>query len=250
MQPVTSPLAAQGEGGDAVTMDAHTLRRRLLAGAALAPLVSPGNARAARLEQRDLGDFTSIEVGGGLAVALEQGRPPQLRIDADEGIARDIVSEVDGATLKLYPRHGAARSLPRLALRAWNIEALSLTGAAALEAQEFICKRLRLSAGGASRLKIAAFTAETLELEVDSAAQVTLGGRANDLQIEAGGASILNLSEFNVRRVKAELSGASRVTLWATDQLQGQASGGASLRYRGDPQLKVERSGGASVSRA
>lgn len=241
-------------------MDADTLRRRWLAGALLTPVVAraqgltqpsaTGDTQAVRLEQRDLADFSTIEVSGGLTVLLEQGRPPRLTIDADASVARDIVSDVDGSTLKLRPRRGMVQAPARLTLVAWKIEAIELAGAATLEAREFVCKRLSVSASGASRLKIAAFTAETLAMEIDSAAQVTLGGRANELQLEAGGASVLDLAEFNVRRVKAELSGASKVTLWATDLLKGEASGGASLRYRGDPQLKVNRSGGASVARA
>ena len=260
MQPVAPGLAATPGPGHATAMKLQPLRRRLLCGAALLPAAAHADLLAAftdkrgsgRIthEERELGGFTALEVGGAIEVTLEQGRPPRLLIDVDDNLLGEIVSEINGETLKLRPRRRFSATHLRLVLQAWKIDTLEISGASTVEAQAFVCKTLQATVGGASHFRIPTFTAERLALEVTGASRVAVGGRANDLALEASGASVVDLSAFEVRRARAELSGASVAQVWVADVLQGQASGASSLRYRGDPALKVERSGGASVSRS
>ena len=198
-------------------------------------------------DERELGEFTTLEVGGAIEVTLEQGRPPRLLIDVDDNLVSEIVSEVSGDRLTLRARHRFSATHLKLVLRAWKIDALEITGSSTVQAPAFVCKTLQATVSGASHFRIPAFTAERLELDVKGASRVAVGGRANDLVLEASGASVVDLSAFEVRRARAELSGASVAQVWAADVLQGQASGASSLRYRGDPTLKMEQIGRAHV---
>src|SRR5688572_31696563 len=74
----------------------NTFRKTL----ALVGLLSTASfAQAADSETRDLADFDSIEVGGGIDIVLEQGSDFSVQVSSEEGDLAEIITEVRNGTL-------------------------------------------------------------------------------------------------------------------------------------------------------
>jgi len=69
----------------------------------------------------------------------------------------------------------------------------------------------------------------------------------DELAANLSGASVVTSFDFPVRTARVVLSGASQGKLTVSDRLQGSASGGSMLLYRGKPGVDVSTSGGSRV---
>ena len=114
-------------------------------------------------------------------------------------------------------------------------------------------KEPRLKAEGASRIKLADFTAtgDKLFVEASAASFVSLKGTIKAGVIHAEGASHIDLDATSLNAADVKLSGASNAKVQVKELLDYSLDGASHLRYRGEPKSVKGHKGGASgVSRA
>jgi hypothetical protein len=121
---------------------------------------------------------------------------------------------------------------PKLPLKVeiWmpELKALTLSGAANLEAENLALPALQLSLSGASEARIS--------------------GHVDVLTADLSGASELKARQCTVKEAKLDLSGASEGELDVREQVTADCSGASDLDLWGDPpQRNVECSGASDV---
>ncbi|MHC1778737.1 MAG: DUF2807 domain-containing protein [Bacteroidales bacterium] len=97
---------------------------------------------------------------------------------------------------------------------------------------------LKLSGSGAVKIVFSgAF--EFAEISLSGAVNTHLKGEgAKKLLLEMTGASLFNAAEFPVNEMDVKLAGVSNATLNVTSSLSAEATGGSSISYKGNPQIK------------
>jgi len=86
------------------------------------------------------------------------------------------------------------------------------------------------------------------DLNLSGASQLTLDGSAGNLELEASGASKLELAAFSLNDVDLVLSGASQGAVNLSGRLDLDLSGASILYYQGTPQLgRVDISGASTL---
>ena len=163
-------------------------------------------------EVREVGEFESIEVSGGidLRLTVDPGATDSVVVVYDDNLLDQIVTEVNGSTLVI----GSEGSFNILGSgRVVEVTASSLE---------------RLSASGGS--------------------EVDVTGGIETLSLEASGGSDVDASDLTVVSMRIEASGGADVTVNVTGEVSGSASGGADVTVLGEPgTTNIDVSGGADV---
>jgi len=86
-----------------------------------------------------------------------------------------------------------------------------------------------------------------LDARLSGGAHATVSGSASPVRIEASGGAWFRSPSFTATDTELDLTGGGGAVLELVGRARVDASGGARLEYSGDPQLRQNTSGGASV---
>lgn len=216
----------------------RVLRMRTLAFAlAAATLPACGYAAPGHVEvgsgdvvsrSRTVGDFTEVQVGGGIQLQLASG-PRQVVVTAQPNIVDITRTDVAGSRLTVDTSSGFVSpdgvvvrvSTPRLTY-------------------------LELSGGASASGTVG--KAEKLTVRMSGGARTTVSGSAVALDLQASGGAIPALGDLRATNATVDLSGGVVATLDVSRSVRGSASGGVVLTLVRKPtETAVETSGGAVV---
>jgi hypothetical protein len=180
-----------------------------------------------KTETRDVGDFGQIEVSGAIGLEYTAGEDTEVEVSTDDNLVPLVVTEVSGATLKVYTREGTSTSLGiTVKVSAPHLKAVGVSGA--------------------SHATLTGVEEKSLRLTVSGASNVTASGKADRLDIDCSGASGVHATKLTAQTVAVTVSGASRAEVRAVRELDASASGASTVRYAGSPAKKQESASGAS----
>ena len=181
-------------------------------------------------ENRDLKNFTKVEISGALEVQLTGQSDFAVSVETDDNIAPLITTEVVGDTLRVFPKDRFSVSpRPIIKVSMGDLSNLDISGASVANVSNIKGNSLYLNASGASKINIA--------------------GEVTELNAEASGASKIQAENLKAARVDANASGASKTSVFATEELTARASGASKVKYSGTVTVvNKDVSGASSVS--
>ncbi|MDZ7741116.1 MAG: head GIN domain-containing protein [Bacteroidota bacterium] len=199
-------------------------------------------------EERRIGSFEAIEVGGAFEVMLRQGSSVSCVVEADANLMEYIVTRVQGNTLKVYQEKGFKNAeLMKLYITFVDLEGIEISGAAEIKGEEtFTLDKLHLEASGASEIELK-LQLKVLDVNISGASEVELSGSADELKGGFSGASEFEAYGLRAKRARIESSGSADVEISVSDELNIVASGASSVDYKGEPSLTKNVSGAADV---
>ena len=202
-------------------------------------------------QERSVGSFNGIEVGGAFKVFLTQGDNEAVVVEADQNLLDIIETEVRGNTLKITARKDIRNSE---ALNVYvtfkDLGSLDVSGACNLSNDgKLKLGDLDLDCSGASDVELK-MSASAVTMDCSGASHMDLYGMAETLVMDISGASSVDASDFEVKTCEAEVSGASHGKVFVTGELSAEVSGAGSLKYKGDAVIKdPEVSGAGSLKK-
>jgi hypothetical protein len=224
---------------------------------ALAPLALVfSRASGTERENRSVGDFDSISVGGSIDLQVRQGSPQSVEVESTDGSLSHVVTEVRNGTLRVHHdptwwaaagwqrhRHIVRVTLPRLV----ELEAsggTNVTSPGTITGDRF---ELQTSGGADVKLEVAV---DSLEVRTSGGSDVSLSGRASTASLRSSGGSDLDASHLAAETAHLASSGGSDLSFGESTTLVAHASGGSDISYHGEPRsLSVSTSGGGGVAR-
>lgn len=242
----------------------HARRLRLLAPASLllSGLLRPADALAMewqfpgfavkgsgqlRREERAVGPFSALKLGGSLDVELRQADRPRLEIEGDDNLLPLIALEMHDTTLHIVQRRGMKPTRLQIVLYTPVLDSVSLGGAAVLNTEAWQAPRMTVKAGGAAVLRLRGLRLETVFAELGGAAVLTMAGTADDLVATLGGSAVLRAATLQARNATLQIGGAGNATVSAREQLKASVGGAGGLGYHGQPHTELSRSGAGSI---
>jgi hypothetical protein len=209
--------------------------RRALAGGVIAIAVCLGGCvgtngqGAVTTEMRQAQQFTDVEVGNGIGLALRIGDAKPLEVRAQKNILPLIATEVVDGKLRIHSTAGYTTSQGvQVTIVTPTLEAITLSGG--------------------SKGTIDGLTAESLAISMSGGSGLTANGSVGVASLSLTGGSRGDLETVSAREVTVDVSGGSNVTITATDEVNGSASGGSHVTVVGNATLNVQSSGGAEVT--
>ncbi len=211
----------------------------------------------ANAEIRTVGSFNSVEVSGAIDLYLSQGNDEGVAISAanDEAKSR-IKAEVSNGILHIFfdGKGGSWKSWGNTKSKAYvsfkDIKRVEATGACnVIVVDKIKMANLKIDCSGASDFK-GEVNIGMLSIGASGASSVRVSGRADKVDIEASGASYIKGYELSAENCRAEASGAANIRITATKDFKAEASGGATIYYKGEANItSVSTSGGASIKK-
>ncbi len=197
--------------------------------------------------QRNLPAFSALKLGGAFALELQQGDRPRLDVELDDNLQPLLETEVRDTTLHIREqRHFKATTL-RLVLTTPRLDAIHLSGAAAIRCDSWSAERLSLYLGGAAALKLRGLGLQTLFADLGGSSMLSAEGTAGQLQATLGGAAGLQAAKLQTREATLQIGGSAQATVWAQQLLRASVGGAGGLRYHGQPRTELATSGSGTV---
>ena len=187
-----------------------------------------------------LADFTGIDATCVYEVQAVRADAFEVTIEVDDNLAEFLDVRVEDGKLVLDVQPGtfeftqlrALVSLPQL-------DDFDVSGAADLNVTGFVSNQPLVALTSADATATGDIVAGDTQVLAAGNSRVTLAGSGNDLQLEASGSASVDLRDYPVQDVAADVDGASESIVHVEGRLDAVASGFASLRFLGDPELGV-----------
>ena len=192
---------------------------------------------AQKSEVRSLERFTALKVSSGIDVKLTKGEKPVVRIEASGIRLDEVVTEVQGNTLKISFRNLRidGRNDVKVQLTYVELNRISVMAASSVYATDPVqADGLELYASAAGSIEIPVKT-ERLAAEASTASSIILSGSTVELHVDASTSSSIDAYQLDAQRVSAAASTASDIRVKVSREIKAEASTAGSIRYKGEP---------------
>ena len=165
-------------------------------------------------------------------VEVIQGTTEGLAITADDNVLPQIETVVETGVLKIRFRNRfgtISDTHIRIAVNAKQLETLAIAGSGAVHIPALATPRLAVSIAGSG--------------------DVTVAGRADELEVKISGSGDLKAAKLETRSAAITIAGSGDVTVWASQALKAKVAGSGDIRYYGDPSIEQRIVGSGSVKR-
>lgn len=202
-----------------------------------------------------LESFDRLEVDGPATVSFTAGGGHTLTIRA-ELADRERIKMSTGRTLKLKYKGGLLRGRSpqgpiHYEIGGTTLREIELAGKVDATFAGIDAKRLEIEVEGQCTVVIDGLTAVHLDIEIEDRSTVTVRGTADRQRVSVEGSSTYDASELICADTEIEASEASGARVHASQRLDAEAEGGATITYRGSPSVvKVDMDSGGSVTAA
>jgi Putative auto-transporter adhesin, head GIN domain len=202
-------------------------------------------------ETKSVGNFTRLSSSHGFEVNVKKGDSYQVVIEADDNLMQYVSVKVKNGELHIGMEDNL--SLSNASLKA-SVTTPVLEGASTSSASEIFSSEvwksnstwnLNASSGSTINLRV---DAPSVKAESSSGSKITVSGRTQTANFEASSGSGIRAFDLLSERVIAGASSGAHIDLHSSVQLDGEASSGAGITYRGNPTVKKNESSGGRVS--
>jgi hypothetical protein len=200
-------------------------------------------------ESREVSGFDVIHVSSGIKVYLTMGSAEVVEVEAEKELLEHLVTEVRGGMLKIYFDQSFAWNKSTIVyIEGKNITRISASGGSDVIGRNAIeSSDLDLKSSGGSNIKLKVKT-KSLVADLSGGADITISGFTDQLQARSSGGSDLKALELIAKKARLEASGGADIKVHVSEQIDANASGGADIAYRGNPEvLNSKTSSGAGI---
>jgi hypothetical protein len=207
----------------------------------------------ANAQVRNVSGFKGVSVSSAIDLFISQGSTEAVAVSAkDEKIRDRIKTEVKDGVLHItfdgsgWKNWNMGDQKMKAYVTIKDINRLEASGASDVKVSGTLkTDNLKLHLSGASDFD-GSVEAQNLQVQGSGASDIKISGSADQAKIEMSGASDFKGYDFKINYCKAEVSGAGDIQITVNKELDAQASGASSIKYKGDAVVKRSDSSGAS----
>ncbi len=206
----------------------------------------------AQTENRQIGEFSELSVGGSFDVYLKHGSKAELKIEAQNVKLEDIVTEVSGKKLLIRLREGMWNTNGR-AGKIWltytALKKINSSGSSDIEAEGKIKgEELEISLSGSGNIT-AGVELTRLEVNISGSADAQLNGKTQEQEITISGSGELKAVDLESDKAEISISGSGDATVYVKEEIEARVSGSGKVKFKGNPSRQITKSSGSgSVS--
>lgn len=196
----------------------------------------------------DFRNFDELEMGNAFYVHVTPGPSFEVSATGERNDLDDLnIFVQDGKLTARYNNSWKSRRRMDIDITMPDLASVDFSGAVNATIGNFEnLPSIEIDLSGASKCNFDG-SGTTLKFDINGASELSVYGKMKFLDGEASGASQLNAFDLSAEESDLDISGASHANVWVTRLLDVKASGASSVRYRGNPKVEKEVSGGSSV---
>jgi hypothetical protein len=206
-----------------------------------------------KTENRTVGSFTGVDVGGNIDLYIKQDSTRSIRIEADENLMQYIEVRMEGDELVIQPKDGynlSGSKQIKVYVSSPVFKRLEASGACDIIGENKIiaAEDFYIDLSGSCDIKLELKTPK-VSAESSGAGSISLKGETKDFSVDGSGSTDINCFELMAENTSVELSGAGDAQVYASVKLDVQVSGAADGRYKGNAAVTKDISGAGSVKK-
>lgn len=217
--------------------------------------VQAGNSK--KTEIRKVGNFNAVDVSAGIDLYLKMAETEQVRVEADDDIIDDIITEVKNGTLRIYMKKGnffnffnfGSTSSRKVYVTVTDIKRIDASSGSDVKSENTLkgdALQVKSSSGSDVVLEV---VYKDVSLDASSGANIKISGKAKTVKARASSGSDINARDLEAVIGHANASSGADVVVHATGEIYANASSGGDVRYYGNPSVKnIDESSGGDVS--
>ena len=198
-------------------------------GAAWAAKLVEGSG-VAKTEPREVGEFDKIHLNGSPNVNIVIGPERSVSVTADDNLLAVIDTVVEDGTLVIG---GSEPFRTRLGVTV-QITVPALT---------------HVAVHGSGDVKVKGLDAEMFKAEIQGSGDISVAGRAEELDVEIQGSGDVKLDELAAKRAAVEVQGSGDSTINVSDELTVHVAGNGDVKYIGSPKVTTTGDTSANVKK-
>jgi len=204
-------------------------------------------------EQKNIGDFSSIELRGAMNVHLKQASGNDLKIETDDNLLPYIEVYTEGDKLIVREKKGYNLRPTRdinVYASAPVFRAIRLSGSGDILSDNTISgnESLDVSLSGSGGMKLEVDLPK-ITSHVSGSGDISLKGEARDADLSLSGSGSVRCMDLVSDNVSLQVSGSGDAGVTANKTLDVRISGSGSVAYRGNPSVTQKISGSGDVRR-
>lgn len=209
-------------------------------------------ATAQESEVRAVGTFRGVKVSEAIDVYLKKGEKESVKVVTTGTSPSNVLTEITGSSLKIHMKQGNYKNRNvKVYVTYVNLELISCFSASNVFSEGTIkANSIEINASSAASVEVS-LDAVNVTVDVASAGDVTLEGKAKSLMAEAASAGSLDAYNLDCETVDIESASAGSAKVSVSKDLKAEANSGGSIRYRGSPsKTNSSANSGGSVKKS
>ncbi len=205
-----------------------------------------------QIEVRQVGSFRGVKSSQAIDVYLKKGDKEEVKVEINSGNISDVLTEVTANNLRIHIREGRYRKMNvKVYVTYVALEKIAASSASNIFSEGRIkTSTMTINASSAASVEIGLDT-ESVVIDASSAANIELEGKSKKFEAEASSAGDIDAYNLESEIVTAQASSAGSIKVSVTKEIDGHASSGGSIKYRGNPtKTNTGSSSGGSVKKS
>lgn len=217
--------------------------------------VQAGNIK--KTETRNVKNYHAVDVSAGIDLYLKMGDSEQVRVEADDNIIDDIVTEVRNGTLRIYMKKGnffnffnfGSTSPRKVYVTVTELKSINASSGSDVRSENTLKgDKLEVNSSSGSDV-ILDVVYKDVSLDASSGSDIKMKGKAKTVRASASSGSDINARDLEAVIGHASASSGADITIHATGEIYANASSGADVSYYGNPSVKdINESSGGDIS--
>jgi hypothetical protein len=213
-------------------------------------------------QEREVQNFSSVEVRGSGSLIIEQnpepGLPEKLVVEADDSLISRLTSKVvDGKLILTWETPGwnlvgwiEWMVLPKTArfhVTMNQVSGLAINGSGSVDAKSIQSDSLSILISGSGKINLQDIDCKVLGSTISGSGEMNYSGKALENNMRISGSGKVRAADLQTEQTKVNISGSGNIEVAAEKALDVHISGSGSVRYRGQPKVTQSISGSGSV---
>ncbi|MFL5353946.1 head GIN domain-containing protein [Archangium sp.] len=215
-----------------------------------APVFAQGEAAAPK-GQLEVPDFRGVAVSHGIHAEVKAGAKSVRLEGSPDDLARVKLEVKDGVlTTQVDKGSWFSKGLKNVRLYVTNprVESVAASGGSHVDAEATRSDTFQVAASGGSELSITGVDAKKAEIHASGGSELSLSGRTGELEVQGSGGSVIEAQKLQAESLDVNASGGTRVEAAPERSINGNLSGGSTVKAAKKPQsVQVNSSGGSQV---
>lgn len=207
-------------------------------------------------EDRQVSGFTGISSSGSFSIKVTMGSKESLRLEGDPETIKEIETIVENGILKIRSKNrrgiwGWHSNLKRvhIYITAKTLNKLSVNGSGDIMVEGIVkTKQLSNSISGSGNISVSA-DIEDYNAAISGSGKVSIQGTANKAAVKISGSGGFDGKNLKTADASIGVSGSGRASIYASKKLEAVVSGSGNIRYSGQAQISITKSGSGSISK-
>ncbi len=203
-------------------------------------------------QKRQVGNFTGIAASNAIDVEVTIGTATEVRVEADDNIIKDIVTDVSGGVLhvKIENMVNLNNTHVKVFITTPGLKSIGASSSADVKVAGVIKYDGKISFDASSSGDIEAeVDAPEVSAEASSSGSVTLSGRTKIFRAEASSSGDIKSAQLLTENTTASANSGGSTDVHASVTLNADASSGGNITYHGAAAVKKDESSGGSVEK-